>query len=291
MMQEITVTLVKKLIESQFPQWKDLEIRSVAKSGWDNRTFHLGDEMAVRLPSGPGYAAQAEKETRWLPYLGKALKMPISCPVGAGKPCEDFPYPWSVNSYLPGETALEVNMGESVEFARDLAEFLQDLQAVDVSEGPAAGEHNFYRGGDLRIYHQQTIDALEQLKEVLPTETYREIWNQSISSQWEKPGVWIHGDVAPGNLLVQDGKLCAVIDFGIMGVGDPACDYAMAWTYFNEECKEVFLEGLEKDMIDRARGWALWKALITYYKENQEVNEDAAFTLHNILKEVQKNGR
>lgn len=282
---EITVELVKKLIEEQFPQWKDLEIRPVAKSGWDNRTFHLGDEMAVRLPSGPDYVAQVEKESRWLPYLGEKLDMPISCPVGTGRPCEDFPYPWSVNCYLPGETALEVDMSDSEEFAEDLAGFLRDLQAVEVSDGPAAGKHNFYRGGDLRVYHQQTMDALEELKEELPTDIYGEIWKQCISSQWDQPGVWIHGDVAPGNILVQDGKICAVIDFGIMGVGDPACDYAMAWTYFSEECKEIFLKGLDKDLIDRARGWALWKALITYHSDNRDQAENAVFTLKNILQE------
>lgn len=97
--------------------------------------------------------------------------------------------------------------------------------------------------------------------------------------------MWIHGDIAPGNLLVQDGKLSAVIDFGIMGVGDPACDYAMAWTYFTPECRNVFLNGLDEDLIARARGWALWKALITYKGDNIDSAKNADFTLKNILDE------
>lgn len=152
------------------------------------------------------------------------------------------------------------------QFAIDLAHFLTELQTIDASEGPVAGKHNFYRGADLSVYHDETMEALASHKDKVDVAKCRGIWEQALSSQWEQNPVWIHGDVAQGNLLVKDGRLVGVIDFGILGTGDPACDLVMAWTFFDEEIRSIFKQTLQLDeeTWDRAKGWALWKALITY---------------------------
>lgn len=282
---EINQTLVHQLIKQQFNQWQDLDIKPVAKSGHDNRTFHLGKNMTVRLPSGPGYASQVEKEFTWLPYLQKHLTMTISSPIAKGRPGCGYPYAWSINKYLEGETLTDQNINSLDEFADDLAKFLKNLQAIDASKGPMAGIHNYYRGGNLAVYDNETITALNDLKEILPVELLMKIWQSAKDATNNELKVWVHGDIAPGNLLVKDGKLSAVIDFGILGVGDPACDYAMAWTFFKGKSRDIFLKELDQTMINRACGWALWKALITYQDDQQ-----AASTINEIIKDRKRFG-
>lgn len=154
-MVEITTQLVKKLIDAQFPKWRALEVRPVAHGGHDNRTFHLGDEMAVRLPSGPAYVAQVEKEAQWLPFLARHLSLPISSPVAMGVPTDEYPFPWSINRYIAGETANAYNITDAKGFAMELASFLQELQSIDTTGAPAAGEHNFFRGASPSVYSSQ----------------------------------------------------------------------------------------------------------------------------------------
>lgn len=285
---EITTALVKEMINTQFPEWSNLEVRPVAKSGHDNRTFHLGDAMTVRLPSGSAYVPQIEKEAKWLPFLAKYLSYPIPNPIVIGKPSENYPFIWSVNSYLNGETVNEDNISDKSHFAKELASFLRELQSIDTTDAPEAGEHNFFRGASPKVYSHQVYEALEAHKHDLPTEKFCILWKQAISSKWEQSPVWIHGDIAPGNLLVKNNNLCGVIDFGIMGIGDPACDYAMAWTFFDEKSRKYFLQGLDKGTVDRARGWALWKALITCTDTNEAVAENANHTLNEIITEFDK---
>lgn len=285
---EITTEIVKRLIKEQFPQWQELCIRPVAKGGNDNRTFHLGDKMTVRLPSGKNYAAQVEKENRWLPYLQEHLDYPVSKPIAAGKPTDYYPFPWSVNLWVEGSTLLECPAIDKKLFAKELSEALKKLQAIDCQGGPEAGRHNFFRGGDLKVYQQETINALKALENRLPVKELRVIWDACISESYTGKNVWVHGDVAPGNILLQNNRFYGMIDFGILGTGDPACDYAMAWTYFDEESRPIFLAGLADDMIARARGWVLWKALITFDDANEESRENARYTVGVILRENQE---
>lgn len=287
-MKEITVELVKKLIDQQFPKWSNLQVKPVSKSGHDNRTFHLGDEMSVRLPSGENYVAQVEKENKWLPYLQEHLSFKISTPIAIGVPNDVYPYPFSINQWIIGETLDSVKNVDKQQFAIDLSSYLLELQSVDATNGPKAGKHNFYRGGLLEVYHQETKDALKQLSNLLPVDKLEAIWNIAMSSSWDKDGVWVHGDVAPGNLLLIDGKLSSLIDFGILGVGDPSCDYAMAWTFFDVASRETFYQysKCDLDTWNRARGWALWKALITYNSDNEEVRDNAKHTINEILNEL-----
>jgi aminoglycoside phosphotransferase (APT) family kinase protein len=262
---EINAVLVSQLIASQFPQWTHLPIKPVELSGWDNRTFHLGFEMSVRLPSAEGYVAQVEKEHRWLPRLAPLLPLPIPAPLAKGIPGNDYPWPWSVYRWLEGENATLERIADLPEFAISLAEFLLALQRIDATDGPPAGEHNFFRGGLLTTYDAETRETIQELAGEVDTDAATRVWESALETTWQRTPVWVHGDVAVGNLLVRDGRLNAVIDFGCCAVGDPACDLVMAWTFFSGESRAAFKGtlGLDAATWARARGWSLWKALIT----------------------------
>jgi aminoglycoside phosphotransferase (APT) family kinase protein len=155
----IDADLVRRLIATQFPQWRHLPVSPVAFDGWDNRTFHLGEEMTVRLPSAAPYALQVEKEHRWLPRLAPLLPLPIPVPLAMGEPAEGYPWHWSVYRWIKGETAKTAEIADRREFAVALADFLVALRQIDPADGPAAGEHNFFRGGSLCVYDNQTREA------------------------------------------------------------------------------------------------------------------------------------
>ncbi len=260
----VDAELVQRLVRVQFPHWGDLPIRRVSSEGWDNQTFHLGTEMSVRLPSGAPYALAVEKEHRWLPVLAPQLPKPVPVPLAKGVPGEGYPYHWSVYRWLPGEPASRENIADLSQFAVTLADFLNALRRVDATGGPAPGEHNWYRGGPLQTYDPDVQQALADLDGVLCTESALAAWRCALDAAWDDPPVWFHGDVAQGNLLVQDGALAAVIDFGTSGVGDPACDFAVAWTLFSDASRQAFRTSMAPDegTWARGRGWALWKALI-----------------------------
>lgn len=263
-MVDITVDLVKKLIFEQFPQWSHLEIKPVKNSGHDNRTFHLGDDLTIRLPSGKEYEPQIQKEAKWLPVLAQHLSLPITAPVAKGKPTPEYPLAWSINRWLVGETVTHTNV-DLQKFAIELARFLKELEAINAENGPQAGAHNFYRGGDLAVYIEEFEQALTQLPAGPQRNHYQDIWTTALATKWEKKPVWVHGDIAVGNLLVNDGHLSGVIDFGILGTGDPACDLVIAWTFFDSKSRKAFKEemGLDDTTWQRGKAWALWKALIT----------------------------
>jgi aminoglycoside phosphotransferase (APT) family kinase protein len=261
---EIDSALVRALVAEQFPQWADLPVRPVEPGGWDNRTFHLGEDLLARLPSAAHYAEQAAKEQAWLPRLALHLPLPIPTPVAAGGPGQGFPWTWSVYRWIPGESAKAAPPGDPVRLARDLAAFLAALHRIDPAEGPPPGPHNFFRGGPVATYDGQTRKALDTLRSRIDAAAAARVWDAALAAEWRGPPVWVHGDVSPGNLLLRDGRLAAVIDFGCCGTGDPACDLAIAWTTFSGDSREGFRAALPLDDAcwARARGWALWKALI-----------------------------
>lgn len=259
----VTGDLVRRLIDSQFPQWATLPIRPIAHQGWDNRTFHLGSEMTIRLPTAQPYALAVAKEHRWLPVLAPQLPLPIPVPLERGGPGEGYPHAWSVYGWLDGEPATRADIADLSTFGRALAGFLAALRRVDPGDGPQPGLHNWYRGGTLATYDALTQDALGTLDGRCRTDLARAIWNSALRSRWDDRPVWFHGDVAQDNLLIRDGALAAVIDFGTCGVGDPACDLAIAWTLLRGESRTVFRNALAVDdeTWARGRGWALWKTL------------------------------
>lgn len=261
----IDTTLVHRLISTQFPKWKDLPVQPIAMSGWDNRTFHLGSEMLVRLPSAAKYAAQVEKEHLWLPKLSPLLPLPVPKPIALGHPTNEYPWKWSIYRYLEGNNAAQSPPSNLSDFAKSLAQFLVALQHIDGTGGPPPSPDNFYRGGYLRVYDAQTRQAIHALKDRIDTHTATKVWEAALETSWQHTPVWVHGDISLGNLLVQNGKLSAVIDFGQLAVGDPACDLSIAWTLFKEKSRDVFrsLLPLDSDTWTRGRAWTLWKALIT----------------------------
>lgn len=262
----IDADLVRRLIATQFPQWAGLPITPVEHDGWDNRTFHLGDTMKVRLPSAAYYVGQVEKENTWLPRLAPHLPLPIPVPIAVGEPGEGYPWPWSVFGWIEGETAMHAPITDLTEFAREVAGFLVALQKIDATGGPAPGSHNFHRGAPPAFYDDETREALRVLDGRIDTVLARRIWEAALDTNWTGTPVWFHGDIAVGNLILRDGRLSAIIDFGTCGVGDPACDLAIAWALFKGESRETFrrLLPLDEGTWMRGRAWTLWKALITY---------------------------
>jgi aminoglycoside phosphotransferase (APT) family kinase protein len=280
----IDVSLARRLIDSQFPQWSHLRVAAVEFDGWDNRTFRLGSELTIRLPSGDWYAQQVDKEQRWLPVLAPQLPLPIPTPVAKGEPDSGFPYPWSVYRWLDGELASKARIDDLPGFATTLAGFLNALGRVDATGGPAAGEHNFYRGGPLATYEDEALEAIEALGNEVPRDAVGRVWEDAMSTRWDRKPVWLHGDVAGGNLLVRDGRLAAVIDFGSSGVGDPACDTVIAWTFLSGPSRARFRDELGADAgtWSRGRGWGLWKALITLVGHLERDAPEAALARHDI---------
>lgn len=216
--------------------------------------------MAERLQ----YSLQVEKEQRWLPILAPHLPLSIPVPLAMGKPTADYPWHWSIYRWLEGEAAANAYITDLVEFARSLAQFLSALQGIDATGGPEPGPHSFYRGGMLSIYDIETRKAIITLKDTIDVMAATEVWETALASTWRRPPVWVHGDISAGNLLVREGRLSGVIDFGQLTVGDPACDLAIAWTMFKDESRRVFQTSLALDFETWARGraWTLWKALI-----------------------------
>ena len=232
--------------------------------------------MIVRMPHAEIYAQQPAKEWQWLPYLGAQLSLPIPKVMGRGQPDNGYPFCWTILSYLKGDTIAAVGNPNDSGLAGDLGTWLATLRKVPPGDGPRPGPHNFYRGGDLRIYDQEIRHTLQQLGASVDQAAILKIWNKACQSTWAAPPVWLHGDVAVGNFLMADGKLSAAIDFGSCGIGDPACDLTIAWTFFQGNARDAFRRTVSLDDATwaRARGWAAWKGCLQVAK-----GEDAAQTV------------
>lgn len=260
---DIDEALARRLIAEQFPAWANLPIQPL-NGGWDNRTFRLGDAMCVRLPAAAEYAPQVEKEHRWLPRLAPRLPLPIPTPLAMGKPSGNYNWRWSVYKWLDGEPAALERIADLGEFAATLGRFLAALQRIDTGGGPPPGPHNFHRGGDLATYDKQTREAIAALKGRIDSAAATAIWEAALAAMAQGLAVWLHGDMSAGNLLVDHGRLTAVVDFGNIAVGDPACDLSIAWTLLHGRSRKVFADvvRLHSATWARGRGWALWKALV-----------------------------
>jgi aminoglycoside phosphotransferase (APT) family kinase protein len=274
---DITPALAGDLVREQFPQWATLPVVPVDVDGWDNTTVRLGDELSVRLPSAERYLAQVAKEHRWLPALAPHLPLRIPEPVAMGRPGSGYPWPWSVYRWIDAESASPDRMVDLPAFASRLSGFLLALQATDVGGGPAPGTHSFFRGGPVDTYDRETRETIDALAREIDTAAALRVWDAALAADRLGAAVWVHGDVAPSNLLVTRGELAAVIDFGCCAVGDPACDLVIAWTFFSGASRDAFVATMNVDDAAwaRARGWALWKALITIRGPSREADAKA----------------
>lgn len=266
-------SLVGRLLAAQFPQWANLPIEPVTSIGTDNAIYRLGDDLAVRLPRTQRVTIQLDKEHLWLPRLAPHLPLAIPVPLAKGIPGEGYPWHWSVCRWLTGENAAIERVADLCHAAIALAQFVAALQRIDPTGGPRPGAHNFGRGVPLAERDAGTRAAIASLKGMFDTDAVTAAWQAALETpRWEKHPVWIHGDLLPGNLLVERGRLSAVIDFGGLGVGDPACDLMPAWIIFSGESRDAFRAALSVDDATwaRGRGWALsWGLIfIPYYLES-----------------------
>jgi aminoglycoside phosphotransferase (APT) family kinase protein len=270
---EIDEAQVARLIAEQFPRWAGLPVRRVASSGTDNAMFRLGDELCVRMPRRPGTAGQVEKDVRWLPRLAPQLPLALPEPLELGRPGAGFPYTWGVYRWLTGvESAFEL-LADPIQDTYTLAGFIKALQAIDATDAPLAGS-SFGRGAPLAPRDGEVRAALAALAGDGETDTAGALasWEQSLDAAvYDGPPVWIHSDLLPGNLLVDGGRLTAVIDCAGLLAGDPAGDLLPAWALLRGESRQVFRDalGVDEDTWLRGRGWALSIALIglPYYRD------------------------
>ncbi len=256
--------LARKLIAQQFPEYSNLPITDVKKQGHDNRTYRLGDHMLIRMPTAADYALKVPKEQELLPGLANRLSVSIPAPIKMGKPSADYPYPFSIYKWLPGKSInlLTLTDQEKEQLAFDMAKFLKELQAIMDIKGPEPGQHNWWRGDHVSIYDKGAREQIAELANFIDAPRALALWDQACATRWNKTPIWIHGDFAIGNILMDGGKLSAVIDFGGAAVGDSACDLVIAWTYLSGKAREIFISKMDMDDDTwlRARAWALWKA-------------------------------
>jgi len=273
---DIDISLLGRLLAGQFPEWAELPLAPVDSAGTDNAMYRLGDDMAVRLPRIEAAVAQREKEHQWLPRLAPLLPLAIPVPLGKGTPAEGYPWPWSVYRWLDGETATIDRIADPRQAATALAQFVTALQEIDPAGGPSPGAHNFGRGVPLALRDPFTRSAIESLHGRLDTDAATAAWEAALEAPaWQGPPVWIHGDLQSGNLLAERGRITAVIDFGGLAVGDPACDLMVAWNLLPAETRDVFRAALPVDDATwaRGRGWALSTSLVAlpYYQSTNPV--------------------
>ncbi|MFH8288313.1 aminoglycoside phosphotransferase family protein [Streptomyces sp. NPDC018059] len=276
---ETDEALVGRLVAAEFPAWAGLPVRLVGSAGTSNVMYRLGPDLVVRLPRRAGSAADVEREHHWLPRLAAALPVAIPVPVARGGPGEGYPYAWSVFRWLDGTTPTPGRpLAEPVLFAWDVAGFLAALREVDPAGAPAA-----YRGEPLAERDGSTRAVIARLRGAVDAGAATAVWDAALRAPaWQGSAVWLHGDLQPGNVLVDRGRLSAVIDFECMGVGDPAVDLIAAWYLMDAPARAAFRAALGRAADDamwaRGRGWALTIALneLSYYRGTNPVMADTA---------------
>lgn len=285
----ITTDLAAKLIAEQFPEFAHLNIQSVTQQGHDNRTYRLGNDMLIRLPTEESYALKVPKEQELLPKLAPFLSISIPAPIKMGVPSHNYPYPFSIYKWLEGTSInllkLDTDILEHLAF--DLAKFLKELQSIYNIEGPSPGQHNWWRGSHVSVYDEGAREQISQLSGIIHAQHAVDLWEKACKTRWENPPVWIHGDFAVGNMLIDNNQLSAIIDFGGMAKGDPACDFVIAWTFLSGKSREIFIREMafDEDTWLRARAWTLWKATYELCQLSNK-NSDAAIKQIKIIEEV-----
>jgi aminoglycoside phosphotransferase (APT) family kinase protein len=281
---DIDVALVTRLVAVQFPEVGDVTIRPVRSTGTVNAIYRVGDHLYARMPRTVQWAADLEKEYTWLPKLAPHLTLQIPTPVARGYPAHGYPFSWAVYEWIEGEPYADESVDDEVQAARDLARFVLELRRVKpVAGAPRAGRR------PLLELDADTREAIESSRDAIDARAATHAWQRALEAPpWHGIGVWIHADLLTPNILVEGGRLRAVIDFGGAGIGDPAADVIAAWSVFGPLGRSVFRRALAVDdaTYDRARGFALHQAamIIPYYKEsNPDFVALAKRTIEEIL--------
>ncbi|WP_433546904.1 aminoglycoside phosphotransferase family protein [Streptomyces sp. CA-294286] len=264
---EIDTALVRRLVDTQFPQWAGLPLRPFVPAGSDHVIHRLGEELAVRLPRHAGAIGQARKEFRWLPRLAPHLPLAIPVPVAVGEPGFGYPWPWAVSRWVQGEVATADALADSTGVATELACFLRALQRFALHDLPSGTAREGLSGWSLAGRDRATRSAIAEVDGVFDGTAMTELWDAAMGAPaWDRPPVWFHGDFHTGNLLTVDGRLSAVIDFGGLGIGDPACDLMIAFTLMTPGSRTAFRDTLGVDDATwlRGRGWAMATGLNAY---------------------------
>ncbi|MGW7067255.1 aminoglycoside phosphotransferase family protein [Streptomyces sp. NPDC054855] len=262
--------LVRGLIDAQFPHWAALPLKLLEPAGSDHVIYRLGEELSVRLPRHADAIGQAQKESEWLPRLAPHLPLAIPAPVAVGEPSLGYPWPWAVSRWLNGEVATVEALADSSAAAVELAGFLTALQRCVPEGSSALGARDDLAAPPLAARDRATRAAIATVADAFDAAAMTELWEAALDApRWQGPPVWVHGDFHTGNLLTVDGRLSAVIDFGGLGIGDPACDLTIAFTLMSAEPRAAFRAALGVDDATwlRGRGWALATGLnaYTYY--------------------------
>ncbi|MEU6773592.1 aminoglycoside phosphotransferase family protein [Streptomyces sp. NPDC046759] len=284
---DLDAPLVHRLITRRFPQWAALPVRRLASHGTENAIFRLGGDLLVRLPRRPGAAEDLTLEQRWLLRLGPLLPVAVPEPVGTGEPDEGYPWSWSVHRWLDGRNPVAGSVREPRRLAEDLAAFVRALRRIPAQDAPLG-----YRGGPLRDRDEPTRAAVAELGGRIDTGAVTALWEKALRvPEHAGPPVWAHGDLSPGNVLVDGGRLSAVIDFGCAGVGDPAVDLIVAWNLLPASVRGTFREAVGADDAQwaRGRGWALSISLIQlpyYWDTNPALAENSRHVITEILTEA-----
>jgi aminoglycoside phosphotransferase (APT) family kinase protein len=264
---ETSPALLQRLLTAQFPEWAGLPIRYVESYGTDHDIYRIGEQLGARLPRIEGAVAQASKEAEWLPRLAPLLPLAIPAPVAIGHPADSYPFEWSICQWLPGENA-NGTIRDLDQAAVDLAAFVTALRRIDTTGAPRRRPQS--RGAPLIELDYDVRRSIRELGERIDANAALRSWEASLAATpWDKPETWLHGDLLPGNLLVVDGQLSAVIDFGGLNVGDPACDLQPAWNVFTGQSRIRYRTELAADDASwqRGRGWTMYQAVtgLAYY--------------------------
>jgi len=265
---DIDTELVRRLVAAQRPDLSRLEIRAVRSTGTVNAIFRVGEHLCARLPRVRQWASDLEREWHWLPRLAPRLPLQVPEPVSRGRPTEEYPYPWAIYTWIDGQPYADDLIDDERLAAADLAQFVLELRRSHPVDGAPPGGRR-----PLRELDDDTRAAIGSARDVIDVDAATTAWQRALAAPvWTGTPVWIHGDLLRPNLLVRGGQLRAVIDFGSIGVGDPAADVIAAWSVFGHAGRDVFRTALDDDegTWERARGFALHQAavIIPYYRES-----------------------
>jgi aminoglycoside phosphotransferase (APT) family kinase protein len=286
----VDIPQAHRMVATQFPEWADLEVTPVPSSGVDNISFRLGDDKLLRMPRFARWIGQVTREQRWLPELAPHLPLAVPTPLGRGRPGEGYPFPWSVYGWIEGTTADRLT--DYRQAAVDLADFLSALRETDAADGPPPEWSNGFRGVDLHDDRDSPIVASRMRERIavldgfFDVDAVTEVWQAGLDAPvWDGSPVWVHGDPVAANMVARDGRLAAVIDFGTLAVGDPACDLIAAWGFLPAEARAEFRKLLAVDDATWARG-RVWGLTSILPSEADLADPARAAAAHQALTEI-----